>query len=116
MIGKALIRPPRNLLASVCATEAQQCITVTANPISVGASSRALGEGELGGVGKGGALLRGGVHLGDSLVMVVVVVAFYHFCDGLKIGAFPQERRESLEQEEPLFCTYAFAYTAEAAH
>lgn len=56
------------------------------------------------------------MHLGDSLVMVVVVVAFYHFCDGLKIGAFPQERRESLEQEEPLFCAYAFAYTAEAAH
>lgn len=45
MIGKALIRPPSNLLVRVCATEAQQCITVTANPISVVASSRALGEG-----------------------------------------------------------------------
>lgn len=55
------------------------------------------------------------MHLGDSLIMVVVVVAFYHFCDGLKIGAFPQ-RRESLKQEEPLLCAYAIAYTAEAAH
>lgn len=45
MIGKALIRPPCNLLVRVCATEAQQCITVMANPISAGASSRALGAG-----------------------------------------------------------------------
>lgn len=32
---------PRNLLVCVCATETQQCITVTANPISVDVSRRA---------------------------------------------------------------------------
>lgn len=31
--------PACNLLARICATETQQCITVTANPISVGVSS-----------------------------------------------------------------------------
>lgn len=54
------------------------------------------------------------MHLGDSLVMAVA--AFDHFCAGPKIGAFLQESRESLKQEEPLFCAYAFAYAAEAAH
>lgn len=72
------------------------------------ASSRARGAG-WGVVGKGGALLRRG---GGGCIWET----FYHFCDGLKIGAFPQERRESLEQEEPLFCAYASAYTAEASH
>lgn len=50
------------------------------------------------------------------VVAALAAAAFYHFYDGLKIGAFPQERRESLKQEELLFCVYAFAYTAEAAH
>lgn len=50
------------------------------------------------------------------VVAAAAAAAFYHFYDGLKIGAFPQERRESLKQEELLLCVYAFACTAEAAH